>query len=238
MNPIKALSFDFDGTLLDGSGQREAIVATCREIASKDRDLDADQLLQANGEMWARYWPTVSESWTLGSLDGETLSQEAWRRTLSACGCEDPAVARAAREAHMRHLGKSLRLYPDALALLPSLRRRYSLALITNGASDTQRASLRMLGIEHAFDAVVVSGEIGVAKPDPAIFQVALRDLGVEPEQVWHIGDDPLTDVAGAHAAGITAVWLNRGGSLWRDGNLEPHFEVSSLSALPELLSV
>ena len=175
VNRVKALFFDFDGTLLDGSGHREAIRATCREIAS----------------------------------------------------------------AHfVRHLRGSLRLYPEVLALLPSLRRRYRLALITNGASDTQRGSLRMLGIEQAFDAVAISGEVGVAKPDPAIFQVALRGLGFGPEQAWHIGDDALTDIAGAHAAGLTAVWLNRSESLWIHGEPGPHYEVSSLSELPKLLPV
>ena len=147
-------------------------------------------------------------------------------------------AAETANAAHVRHLRESLRLYPEVLALLPSLRRRYRLALITNGASDTQRGSLRMLGIEQAFDAVVISGEVGVAKPDPAIFQVALRDLGVGPEQAWHIGDDPLTDIAGAHAAGLTAVWLNRSESLWSHVEPAPRYEVSSLSELAKLLPV
>jgi 2-haloalkanoic acid dehalogenase type II len=236
VNRVKALFFDFDGTLLDGSGHREAIWATCREIASAHSDLDADRLLETNGEVWTHYWPTVVQGWTLGRLDGATIRREAWKRTLEACGCDDPAVARTASAAHARHLRESLRLYPEVLALLPSLRLRYRLALISNGASDTQRESLRMLGIEQVFDAVAISGEVGVAKPDAAIFQIALRDLGVRPEQAWHIGDDALTDIAGAHAAGLTAVWLNRSESLWIHGEPQPHYEVSSLSELPKLL--
>lgn len=238
MKTVEALFFDFDGTLLDGSGQREAIVSTCRDIASAHPELDPDRLIAANTQVWSRYWPTVAERWTLGSLDGATLSTEAWRKTLSACGCNDPAVARAARETHERHLQKTLRVYPDALALLPSLRRRYLLALVTNGASDTQRASLRMLHIHDYFDALAISGEAGVAKPDPAIFHAALQELRVTAEQVWHIGDDPTTDIAGAHAAGLTAVWLNRGGRPWDSLLPEPHYEIASLSELPTLLSV
>ena len=236
MKPVKALFLDFDGTLLDGSGQREAIRATCCEIASAHSDLDAARLREANGDAWTHYWSTVAHRWTLGSLDGASVSHEAWRRTLRACGCDDPAIVREASAAHARHLRKSLRLYPDVHALLPSVGRRYSLALVTNGASDTQRAGLRMLGIDRAFDAITISAEVGIAKPDPAIFQVTLRELAVEPEHVWHIGDDPLTDVAGAQAAGLTAVWLNRCGSLWSKDNPEPDYEVRSLSALPTLL--
>jgi 2-haloalkanoic acid dehalogenase type II len=235
---VKALFFDFDGTPLDGSGQGDAILATCREIASTHSDLEAARLLEANSDVWTLYWPTVAQRWTLGSLDGASVRLEAWRRTLRACGCDDPDVARAASVAQSRHLSKSLRLYPDVLALLPSLRRRYSLALVTNGASDTQRESLRTLGIEQTFDSVAISGELGVAKPDPAIFQIALRELAAEPDQTWHVGDDPVTDVAGAQAAGLTAVWLNRRGSLWSKGRPEPDHEVRSLSALPTLLPV
>lgn len=237
MKRVEALFFDFDGTLLDGSGHRVAIVSTCMEIASMHPELDGEELIEANGEMWSRYWPTVEERWTLGSLDGETLTTEAWRQTLSACGCDDPAIARTARVVHARNLEKSLRVYPDALTLLPALHGRYSLALVTNGASDTQRTSLRILRIDKHFDALAISGEIGVAKPDVAIFRSALRELGIEAEQVWHVGDDPQTDIAGAHAAGLTAVWLNRSGRLWNDDIPKPHYEIGSLSALPKLLS-
>jgi len=127
-------------------------------------------------------------------------------------------------------------LYPDVHNVLPSLRRRYPIALVTNGASDTQRANLRVLGIERDFEAIVISGEVGVAKPDRSIFDMALRELGVEPENVWHIGDDLTTDVAGANAAGLTAAWLNRSGRPWSEGDPEVDHEIRSLTALPELL--
>ncbi len=209
---------------------------TCRDIASAHSDLEAARLLETNGEVWRRYWPTVAQSWTLGVVDGATISHEAWRRTLSACGCDDASLARTAKDTHWRHRRDTLRLYPDVHDVLPSLRRRHSIALVTNGASDTQRANLRVLGIERYFEAIVISGEVGVAKPDRRIFGMALRELGVEPENVWHIGDDLRTDVAGAHAAGLTAVWLNRSGRLWSEGDPEGNYEIRSLTALPGLL--
>lgn len=71
-------------------------------------------------------------------------------------------------------------------------------ALITNGASDTQRNTLRILGIEEKFDTIVISGEVAIAKPYPSVFVLALQKLGVEPENAWHVGDSLGTDVAGA----------------------------------------
>ncbi len=104
--------------------------------------------------------------------------------------------------------------------------------LITNGASDIQRTKLDALGIEDWFNVIVVSGEVGKAKPDASIFEVALNELGLEPHDVWHIGDNLEADVAGAKAAGLTAVWLNRSGRLRRESDTEPHIEIRTLSQL------
>lgn len=236
MTAVQALFFDLDGTLLDGSGHQEAILRTCRRIASAQPGLDAHRLLVANGEVWQRYWPEVADKWTLGALDGTNVSLEAWRRTLRACGCNDDSIARLARETYSQYRRESLRLFDDVQEL-SLLQPRFSLALVTNGASDTQRENLRVLDIEHRFGAVVISGEVGVAKPDARIFRLALDELGVLPENAWHVGDDLNTDVAGAKAAGLTAVWLNRGDDPWKEGRPRPDYEIRSLRDLAALLS-
>lgn len=237
MTPVQALFFDLDETLLDGSGHQEAILRTCRSIASAQPGLDAHRLLEANGKVWNGYWPEVADKWTLGVLDGKNVSLEAWRRTLRACGCNDDSMARLARETYSQYRRETLRLFDDVRELISLLQPRFSLALVTNGASDTQRENLRVLDIEHRFGAVVISGDVGVAKPDARIFRFALHELGVEPENVWHVGDDLDTDVAGAKAASLTAVWLNRGGNPWKEGAPKPDYEIRSLRDLPALLS-
>jgi putative hydrolase of the HAD superfamily len=234
---VAALLFDLDGTLLDsGAGNRAAIEATCRDLVRWDTRLDAGRLLDANAAEWAAYWPEVEQQWVLGALDGASVRLEAWRRTLRACGCDDPQVAAAASDAHGGHLRATLALYPEVPALLSSLSGRFALGLVTNGASDTQRASLSSLGLEQTFASIAISAEHGVAKPDPALFEAVLHELAVEPERAWHVGDGPDTDVAGAHAAGLTAVWLTRGGSTWKDGDPPPEHTIGSLAELGALL--
>ena len=71
-------------------------------------------------------------------------------------------------------------------------------------------AHLADIGIGHLLDAVVVSAEIGVAKPDPRIFAAALEAVGVGPEAAMHVGDDPRRDLHGAEMAGIMGVLLDR----------------------------
>jgi putative hydrolase of the HAD superfamily len=100
------------------------------------------------------------------------------------------------------------RLDVDTRRTLDELRRRaLKLGVITNGPSVMQRRKLAMLGLEHAFDAVVVSGDEGVAKPDAEIFRRALLRCGVEAHEALFVGDHPVADIDGAHRAGLRAVW-------------------------------
>lgn len=237
MNLPRGLSFDLDDTLIDGSANREAIVRTCEEVAPMI-GVEPARMLAANEEAWHRYWPGVEDGWMLGHLDGEAVSLEAWRRTLLTCGIDDLEPARLARQTHIRHAQATARLHDDASPVLDLLKPRFPMALITNGASDTQRSSLRVLDLEDRFDAVLISGELGVAKPDAAVFRMAAEKLGLEPDAVWHIGDNLGTDVAGARAAGVTAVWLNRLGHVPPNDDVRPDHEIRSLSELPALLEV
>ncbi len=150
------------------------------------------------------------------------------RRIIGTIGERDPLTTRA----------RGRRLFDDARELLNLPKSHVSFALITNGASDTQRNTLRILGIGEKFDTVVISGEVGIAKPDPSIFGLALQKLGVEPESAWHVGDSLGTDVAGALGAGLVAVWLNRAGVNRKEGDPRPDYEIQSLKELTSLIPV
>jgi putative hydrolase of the HAD superfamily len=232
------LSFDLDETLLDGSRFEESTVRTCQELAAELPSLDARRLHEVNTGIFQEYWPEVVDGWTLGRLDGEAVTFETWRRTLRACGCNDESVARRATRIHVRLGRDSYRLFEDVRELLGlAAQRGLSLAVITNGAADTQRDKLKALGIDGLFDAIVISGEVGVAKPDTNAFEIALTQLALPPEGVWHIGDNLATDVAGAKAASVRAVWVNRNGRLRAPSDPEPDLEIRSLSDLIAELS-
>ncbi len=238
VTPPRALLLDLDETLLDNSPHQDAITGTSQEIAAMQPGLDSAQLAEANARVWEAYWPEVEDKWTLGALDGAAVSLEAWRRTLRMCGCSDESVVQRAAHAHGRLARASYRLFDDAHELLASASgARTPLALVTNGAPDTQRAKLSMLKVEGWFAAVVISGELGIAKPDPAIFELALDSLEVAKGAVWHVGDSLTADVAGANAAGLTSVWLNRTAVPRANADPEPDIEIRSLSELVPLLA-
>jgi len=104
-------------------------------------------------------------------------------------------------------------LAPDARPALRALARAGArLAVVSNWDCSLPHV-LRELGVDDAVDVVVTSAVVGAAKPDPAIFRAALDALGVAPGDAIHCGDDPARDCAGARAAGIRGVLLDRAGT-------------------------
>ncbi|MCY3773465.1 MAG: HAD family hydrolase [Gemmatimonadetes bacterium] len=104
--------------------------------------------------------------------------------------------------------------------LLECLRaRRHPMAVVTNG-SRSQRAKIDTIGASRYFDAVLISEEVGTAKPDPVIFRQAMSRLNAAPGRSVFIGDSLEHDIAGARNAGMMAVYLNRSGEAGMDESL------------------
>jgi putative hydrolase of the HAD superfamily len=99
---------------------------------------------------------------------------------------------------------------------------------VSNNIRDEQEEKLQVLGLDAFIDALVVSAEAQVSKPDPGIFRIALDLLQLEAAQAVMIGDSWAADVVGARAAGIRAIWFNPG----RAAAPDPHADVRQLTAL------
>jgi FMN hydrolase / 5-amino-6-(5-phospho-D-ribitylamino)uracil phosphatase len=90
-------------------------------------------------------------------------------------------------------------------------------------------------GLRERFTFVVLSQDVGVEKPDPAIFRAACRKVGYSPRQLLHVGDSLETDVAGAFRAGALSFWLNRTRKPNRT-DIRPHCEIHTLTDLEDFL--
>lgn len=122
---------------------------------------------------------------------------------------------------------KSWRLFEDVVPTLTALsNQQLKLAVISNW-DERLPPLLRRLDLEHWFEVIVVSGESGCAKPDPAIFRRAAERLGLSPREILHIGDDIAHDLQGANAAGFNALLLRRAGKRRSPG------VINSLDQLP-----
>ena len=102
--------------------------------------------------------------------------------------------------------------YADALPALAAIAARVPVVSISNGNADLER-----IGLRAHFRHCLSARETGCAKPAAAIFHDACARLGLAPEHVLHVGDDPALDVLGARAAGLRCAWLNRNGARWHD---------------------
>jgi putative hydrolase of the HAD superfamily len=123
---------------------------------------------------------------------------------------------------------------PDALETLEELhRRRVPLALVTNGDASQQRDKIERYRLAHFFEAIVIEGEFGVGKPDPAVYRHALAALGADPGNAWMAGDHLEFDVDGPQRLGIRGAWIDRDGRGLPDRSpVRPHRIIRSLSEL------
>ena len=122
--------------------------------------------------------------------------------------------------------------YPDSLPALARISAGWTLASLTNGNADLQR-----VGIDIHFRHHICARDIGAAKPDARIFRYAAERLQLAPEQILHVGDDPLADMVGARDAGLRTAWLNRSGAPWpAELGAPPELDLRELGALADWL--
>jgi putative hydrolase of the HAD superfamily len=103
----------------------------------------------------------------------------------------------------------------------------HRLFALSNGNADLHRC-----GIGDLFHGHVTASNAGAAKPDARIFAHLLRIADARPEEVLHVGDDPLADVVGAVRSGLQAIWLNRDGKEWPEEFEPPARTVSTLAEI------
>lgn len=124
--------------------------------------------------------------------------------------------------------------FPDADDTLKYLKDRgYRLGIIANQAVGTEQR-LEMWGLRGYFSVIAASVELGVAKPDPAIFREACRLAGCRPEDAVMVGDRLDNDIIPAKALGMDTVWIRKGMSVYQDSEIPDH-TIDALADLKEL---
>ncbi|MEV5750228.1 HAD family hydrolase [Actinoallomurus sp. NPDC052308] len=243
MRPIRAVFFDLDATLVDydRAAWHATVRRVCAALTADAPHIHPDRVFDAYTGAYAAHLGgaegIIARS-AGGSAEARAIWGELWQRALSACGYESESLAGRALDLYTRDRRGSYRLFDDVAEVLVALRERVDvLAVVTNGPGDAQRDKMAATGLDRRFDEIVVSAEVGAAKPEKAIFDLAIRRLGVEPESVWHVGDSLTTDVLGAQNARLGAdVWLNRGGVTRRPGDPAPTHEIATLREVPGLM--
>ncbi|MFB2855220.1 pyrimidine 5'-nucleotidase [Aeromonas allosaccharophila] len=189
--------FDLDETLLDFP-VAEALARTLTIYGVEADNAAMAQYHTINHGLWQQY--------NDGEIDATALQQT--RFALFAQQVDaDPMAMNNTFLAQIVALSMPLE---GVLDTLQQLRSKVRMGIITNGFSVPQRGRLGKLGWSEWFEPLVISDEIRVTKPDPAIFQHTLSLMGQpDPARVLMVGDNPKTDIAGAAAQGLATCWYN-----------------------------
>jgi len=254
--PPPALLFDLDNTLLMEDQATFSSVHRACELAHDRAGVEAEALhasvLRIAPEVW-RAAPIYAYAEEMGMWWGEGLwgefrgdapglrslrafvpgfRREVWRGALAAAAAPDEALATELEAAYVTARRARQPVDTEAERVLDDLGRDHRLALVTNGAPDVQREKLAGTTLAPRFAAIVISAELGIAKPDPRIFDHALRAIGAEREGAVVIGDSLTRDVAGARGAGLRSIWIDRGGESPRPDDAVPDARVTALSQI------
>lgn len=258
---LRAVLFDLDDTLLPDEAAADAAILVTAAHARAIHNLAPDDLrasVRRIARERFRAHPAVSNyqsfdvsSWealssSFAGADAEMTALRAWAPryrfdvwydALAENGVADVLLAGQLACIYPEERRARYVAYPDVLPLLAELDGRYRLGIVTNGPCDLQCEKLDRSGLATRFPVRVISREVGVMKPDPRIFAIALERLGVGAAGSVMVGDSLRHDVAGARAAGIRSVWLNRDRSSSPTPDIRPDWRISSLAELPPLLA-
>jgi YjjG family noncanonical pyrimidine nucleotidase len=230
---FRAFLFDADNTLFDFDRAEDEALSETLEVGCRSEgdeaptdSVDVTTLKSAFSDINSQLWTALQE----GTISPQFLRVERFRRLAErfALSCDAAQLA----DHYVRALSTRAYMLPGAVPLLDALSRRATLGLLTNGLAAVQRPRIARAELDVFFAGIFISEEIGAQKPERAAFHAALRGLHVSAEEVLYVGDDPVSDMTGARAAGLTTCWYNPSSRLYPNSEEKPDFVVARLDEL------
>ncbi len=222
--PPRVLVFDLDDTLVPWQAAVRGAVQRLAAAVPIDREAFAEAVRRA-------WYGRADDIWT-GRLDLEGVTREATAAVAAGLGVAEAEAARLYRR-YVDYVDELLVPYEDSEALR-ALAAGYRLGVATNGIGEVQRWKLRKAGLADLFAFVVVSADVGAAKPDPSFYQAVRQVAGVPAGDIVVVGNHVARDLLPALAVGMRAVWLRRADdepqeAVWRGPAVTSLFELEAV---------
>ncbi len=222
------LLMDADGTLFDYARAEQHALTTALHDFGIDRGVDS--LTRDYRSINARLWADLE----LGRISKEALRTERFEILFRQHNLT--VDAHAFSGGYLDYLAHSSFLIEGAEEMCRYLSERATLIMLTNGIREVQLTRLAGSRIKPYIRSIVVSEEVGVGKPDPAIFAYALSQVNhTDKARVLMIGDSLSADILGGIRFGIDTCWVNLNGDTG-DGEIRPAYEVNDLYALKQII--
>jgi putative hydrolase of the HAD superfamily len=206
----KHIFFDLDHTIWDFDKNAEEtlhelyITYKLNDLGLNSADAFIETYTRNNHQLWADYH--------VGKISKETLRETRFKKTFLDLGLSHDLIPAAFEDDYVRICPTKTNLFEGAHETLQYLHGKYTMHLITNGFKESQDLKIKGTDIGKYFDQIIVSEDVGVNKPDPAIFQHALNVAGADKETSVMIGDSIEADVRGALGFGMDAIYFNPAG--------------------------
>lgn len=228
---IKAIFFDLDDTLHD---HMQPFSKSVQTVFPTFKATSIQTVYKNFREESDKLWPMYCQ----GELTIQDMRTERITRTLR--NFQFPISLKKAEQFQQTYEDalNHLTLFPEVLDVIFYLKERnYQLGIITNGPTDHQNKKIELLELKQFIpkEFIFISDEVGMAKPDPAIFQYASDQIDIYPEETLYIGDTWENDVVGPIEAGWQSIWFNHRGKK-RMTDHEPIAEIHSLKDLQAIL--
>jgi putative hydrolase of the HAD superfamily len=192
---IKAILFDLDDTLIDFKGMKEAAIKEASKAMVK-AGLDMPEK-EAYDKLNEAYWKNIESNTAIADF-------------LKQLGKLDDRILAAGINGYLRGKLAHTDPVPGALDVIKKLKKKYKVGVITDAPRLKAWQRLNLMGMDKLFDVVVAYEDTGKRKPDEMPFRVALKKLGVKPEEAIMVGDWYERDVEGAKKVGMKAVLVGK----------------------------
>ena len=223
MAKYNCIMMDIDNTLLDfDAAERKALLETLQQFSLPCDEAAVSRYHEINSSLWGEL--------NKGKIRRDKLVVERFDRFVKEIGAA--AKATALNRAYTEHLATHADVIPGAEEALQELAEVATMIAVSNGTESVERGRLKLSGFEKYFDDIFISEAVGVSKPNPKIFQMAMRKLGIEhSDKVLVVGDSLSADIQGGVNAGLDTCWVNMNG-LENESGLTPTYEVKALREL------
>ncbi|OOR21979.1 HAD-IA family hydrolase, partial [Bacillus cereus] len=119
----------------------------------------------------------------------------------------------------------------STINIINTIKLHVKVGIITNGSTQRQKAKIINTNLNRHFDTIIISEETGFSKPDKHIFELALKKLNIQPEDVLFVGDDLEKDIAGCQNVNIKGIWFNPH-MITNTTEIKPYAEINTLDSL------
>lgn len=229
LRTIDTVLFDLDDTLHDDTAAYQEAARMVADDIARRHAIDPAALLAAYVAEASAFWKKLSvEHLTIGITDTRA---QLWSDALRVVGIDDIPLAERCAADYTRYRADVLELSPGALDCIETLRERgCKLGIVTNGFAATHHEKIARLGLTPLFDALFIADEMGMVKPDPAVFRHACEVLGSVPERTAMVGDRYDRDIVGAKLTGMFTVLIDVHAIPIPDGAVQPDAVVTSIA--------